>query len=330
MSREYLDYTIDLPAGWNDLTEEYLEALPTSVLSGYWSMGDLDSDGPYVTMSMNALDPESDLSTLDDSAMDSWKDTLGDPELGDTGYSETADGGVITWASVTGDLGGERRTEHFAHILYGPYYMYVEIDTPEGDEANAHAMLDALSTVTMSGPLEVGDRAGAPVTEAGRWSSYCNTITAAAQDGWQYQFAYNYDATMWKCPEPTDYLGQWGVTTDDGEFVVIVDRLAETSMSEALEHRSVPADVGETATTKNGFTIELVAEEIFAAPNGTVGLRVDVSSTAPGGTAAANMRTYFFEDDGGGVTEVYVYENESNVVPQTDWLEPFIATLQTP
>lgn len=331
-SREELDYTIDLPAGWHDLTDEYLAALPTSVLNGFWSTADdvSDTSGPYVTMSMRYLDPTVDSTSLSEHAAQTWAEDLGDPVRGDSGYAETADGGVISWASVTGDLDGEMRTEHVAHVLYGPYYMYVEIDTVAGDEASAHAILDALETVTISGPVDVGERGGAPVVRSGAWNSYCGTLSSAAQSGWSYVYQGRYDGSLWTCPEAFDYLGAWVVPEGDSSYAVSVMRDLDEALDDRLAELGTPTEVGGVATSKDGYVTELLGKETFVAPNGTAGVRVDTSTTAPGDTVGYVARLYAFADDRGGVVEVYVYDREMNVVPSTDWLEPFIATLATP
>jgi hypothetical protein len=329
-SRDQLSYTIRLPSGWHDLTDDYLAAVPTSVLSGYWTMADdLSTDGPYVTMSLFPMGEQVVSSTLSENAATKWESQLGDPKRGDSGYAETAAGGVITWASVSGDLDGERRTEHVAHILYGPYYMYVEVDTPEGDEHDAHALIDALQTVTISGPAELGDRAGAPVDADGTWASYCASLTAAAQADWQYVFQYRYDATGWDCPEVSDYLGSWFVTTKQSSYAVSVRREADMSLDDRLAELGTPEAVGDTGMSADGYSTELLGAKSFEGPNGSAGKRVDVGTTAPGSTVSYISRLYAYEDDQGGVVEVFVYDTVDNVVPETDWLEPFIATFTT-
>ena len=327
---EQLDYTIDLPTGWNDLTDEYLKDVPDSVLSGYWTMADdLSTDGPYVTMSMHELDPNADLSTMSEDAAAGWQDQLENSTRGDSGYAETVDGGVITWASISGDLNGERRTEHVAHILYGPYFMYVEVDTPEGDEVNAHAILDALSTVTITGPIKVGDRAGAPVAANGKWDSYCSTIQAASQAHWQYEFSASEDSHVWDCPVDTDYLGQWSIEESGQKYEVAVERAANMTLAEQRAENSIPDAVGGTAKTPNGSVFKLLAEAPFEAPGGGEGVRIDLSVTIPDSTTPFLSSAYLFEDSAGGVTTVYANSPEGKSVPETAWLEPFIATITT-
>jgi hypothetical protein len=330
-ARELLDYTIDLPAGWNDLTEDYLGGSSDSVLAGFWSMSDDadDTELPFATMSLNVADPEADPNAASEEAAERWAEGMDEPERGDSGYAETADGGVIRWASVTGTYADARRTIHAAHVYYGPYYMYVAIDVPAGDEESAHALLDALATVTMSGPIPTGDRAGAPVLEAGRWTSYCGYISSDAQPGWEYQFAPTMDSTLWRCPEPTDYLGEWSVQRGGTEYVVRVERARDSTIDERLDYLSTPSAVGETGTTPNGFDIEVLALESFAAPNGSTGIRLDTGTTPPGEQVAYVARLYAYEDEHGGVVQVFVYDRAKNVIPETDWLEPFIASLAT-
>jgi hypothetical protein len=44
--------TITLPAGWNDLTFDYFEATPDSVLVAFWSRDtDVRGNGPFATVS---------------------------------------------------------------------------------------------------------------------------------------------------------------------------------------------------------------------------------------------------------------------------------------
>lgn len=330
-SRDLLSYTIALPAGWYDLTDDYLDAIPTSVLSGYWTMADdLSTDGPYVTMSLFPLAQDADVENLTENAAKQWESKLGDAERGDSGYAETAAGGVITWASVTGDFNGEIRTEHVAHILYGPYYMYVEVDTPGGDEANAHAILDALQTVTISGPVDLGDRAGAPLEIDGKWTSYCGSVQAQAQSDWRYSFTLYYDSTLWRCPEGKDYLGEWAVDVDETTFGVEVDRILDTTLEDHLDMLGIAGAVGSTGETPNGYAIEVLDRTAFAAPGGAEGVRIDTATTAPGGSSPSNARAYMFEDSAGGVISVFVFNDENSTNPDTAWLEPFIATLTTP
>ncbi len=322
-----MDYTIDLPAGWNDLTDEYLAANDQSVLAGYWTMaGDLSTAGPYVTMSMNALDPKADISTLSEDAAERWKDQLDNTVRGDSGYGETVDGGVITWASISGSFDGGRRTEHVAHILYGPYYMYLEIDTPGGDEESAHAILDALSSVTIEGPLALGDRAGAPVPRDGTWTSYCRILEADVQDGWEYSFSQSADSAIWTCPESVDILGAWTVKRAGETFQVFVQRYPDTSTAAERARNAIPATVGDIGTTEHGYKIELVADTPFDGPRGAVGSRIDTATTPPDGGDISYLRQYAFDDAAGGEVEVYVSTLTNSASPDTDWLEPFIAS----
>ena len=330
-SRGLLDYTIDLPDGWNDLTDEYLAQVPNSVLSGYWTMADdLSTDGPYVTMSLFPLSPDTDTAEASEQAAQKWEADMGDPVRGDSGYAETAQGGVITWTSVTGDFDGEQRSEHLAHIFYGPYYMYVEVDTPAGDEGNAHALLDALETVTITGPLFTGQRAGAPVAVDGRWTSYCGTIQADAQSDWHYTFTQSFDSVVWRCPEHIDYLGEWSVNVGSALYNVEVERTPDVDLASRRSQLSVPAAVGESAKTPHGSTIELLSEAAFGATGGGQGVRIDLATTIPGSDAPFISSAYLLEDSSGGVTLVFVSTPGGEVVPQTTWLEPFIATITTP
>jgi hypothetical protein len=325
---EGLSYSIDLPAGWHDLTDTYVDSAASSVLAGFWTVADdLSTDGAYATMSMFPLDPEASLWNLSEDAVTRWEEELDQPESGDSGYAETAEGGVITWASVTGGLNGERRTEHVAHVLYGPYYMYVEVDTPPDDEEDAHAILDALKTVTIAGPEEVGNRAGAPIPYDGTWYSYCGSIKADVQDGWRYAFQTSMDSFAWHCPEESDYLGSWFVDAGDSTYAVTVRRELDMSLDERLDELGTPEKVGAVATSDDGYTTELLASKTFTAPNGTQGKVIDVATSAPGSDTAYVTRMYVFEDDQAGVAEIFVYDRDENVVPKTGWLEPFIDSI---
>jgi len=331
-SRSFLDYTIDLPAGWNDVTDDYLQHVPDSVLSGFWTMdSDLQSDGPYVTVSLHGVAaPDTDVMKAAEASAEGWRDDLKGASRGDSGYAETASGGVIIWASISGELDGELRTEHMAHVYYGPYAMYVEIDVPGGDEEDSHAILDALKTVTISGPVTTGERAGAPVPSAGTWSSYCHTIQASAQEGWAYQFTPGNDSFPWDCPEKTDYLGRWSVAHDGEQLTVEVGRMADIGLDARRDGLSIADSVGETETTTHGSEIKLLAEQPFDGPGAGKGVRIDLATLIPNSTSPYLSRSYLFEDSAGGVIEVYVDIQGGATIPDDGWLEPFVASITTP
>ena len=58
---------------------------------------DLSTDGPDVTMSLFPLNPDSDAAQASEESAQKLEAEMGNSVRGDSGYAETAQGGVIAW-----------------------------------------------------------------------------------------------------------------------------------------------------------------------------------------------------------------------------------------
>lgn len=285
IGRSTIGFDMELPAGWNDLTDQYRRELPDTVLAAVFGMGStLDVEGePFVTISTDHLGMDQYPRHEVYQDLDSWAKDMADPVRGAEGGIQTDAGAAGWWGTVTGEIHGRVTIIHAVHIFQGRYELMALIESYEGDDADATALLDALRTFEFTVPAKVEGRHGAPVADDGRWHSYCGTFSAAANPALAYDFVPSMDSKQWKCPEDTDYLGGWVDTSGGSQVNIHAQSRQGLTVAEARAEDSIPASVGETVTTPHKYEFTLMSEDAVAADDGGTMTRLTIFVVTPDG-----------------------------------------------
>lgn len=301
-SGDSVQFSIDLPEGWNDLIDDYREEVPNTVLSAVWTTAsELDVDEPFATVSVGLYGPGNDPRREVREDLDSWEVDFEDSVRGESGVIETEAGGAGRWGSISGTMNGQEKTIVSVHLYHGPYELMVLIETFTQDDAKAYEILEALETVEFTGPTELNGRAGRPLDEDGRWYSYCRTVSMPVQESWAYDFDPSYDREPWDCPVDVDYLGAWIMDIDGSEHVIAIYRYRSDTLAEVQSSLSFPEVVGDSVVSPAGYTHTLVSQEPFVLANGTTGVLSQDRLESPSGVVDFGQLLGFDTPDGGSV-----------------------------
>jgi len=276
---------MEVPAGWNDLTDQYRRALPDTVLAAVFGMGtSIDAEGePFVTISTDHLGMDQYPRREVYQDLDSWANDMSDPVRGAEGGIQTEAGAAGWWGTVTGEIHGRVTTIHAVHIFQGRYELMALIESYKGDDADAETLLDALRTVEFTAPARVEGRQGAPLASDARWHSYCDTFSATANPELAYDFVPSMDSKQWKCPADSDYLGGWVDTAGGTQVNIHAESRQGLTVAEARDENSIPATVGETATTPRGYDFTLMSDDELATDDGGTMTRLTILVVTPDG-----------------------------------------------
>ncbi len=328
MGRSGVGFDMELPDGWRDFTARYAQLVPDTVLAAYLGTAPkIENEGePFATISTDrlAMDQSPRAEVYED--LDSWAADMTDPVRGPEGGIETATGGAGWWGSVTGDIRGTLTTIHAVHIFHGYYELMVLIETYEGDDADAADILEALGTVEFTAPAAVDGRHGAPRDTDGRWHSYCDTFSAAPQPDWTYNFQPALDTVPQKCHVSADYLGGWVDATGPSQINIRAQMRAGQTEADMRREDEIPAEVGQTTTTANGFTFTLMAQDTRPADAGSTMTRVVVAVDTPDGTRVTQVAYYLSLGEAGTVM-VLASAADGNAEFATDSVEAFAASI---
>ncbi|WP_291378025.1 hypothetical protein [Demequina sp.] len=305
VSSSGVGFDMDLPEGWNDHTARYSQLVPDTVLAAYFGTAPkIENEGePFATVSAHAIVPTEYPRGEVFEDLDSWAADMTDPVMGPEGGIQTATGGAGWWGSVTGDIRGRLTTIHAIHIFHGNYELMVLVESYEGDEAAAEQFMEALQTVAFTAPEPVEGRRGAPVSDDGRWHSYCDTFSAAPQPDWAYTFSPNLDSAGWECPADYDYLGGWVDLSGDSDVHVTAHFATGLDEVQMRAGESVPSAVGETMTSPGGYELTLTENAALTTTSGGQMTRAVADVVSPEGDVIIEV-AYFVPLGPGGTAVV--------------------------
>ena len=252
--REPKPYTfaIDLPRGWHDVHDEYVQDYPGTNFDGLWEAApSYRDDETFASASVWMYPTDSPRALLHDEST-KWAEEFEEVTFGDLEVRQTESGGSVYWQSVTGETEGQRMTMTPAYVFHGPYFLFVLVEKGPDSLAASEGILESLTSVEFSGPVDLSERAGPPSEIDGRWASYCNTVSVAAQPAWVYDFTPRYDVRGIRCDESFDYLGSWYVELDGVPHSVTSDHFLGSTVDEIMTANAIPHEVGVPTASASG------------------------------------------------------------------------------
>lgn len=322
-----IGFTMDLPDTWNDLTREYKDEVPDTVLTSFFTVAsELHGHGAFATLSTHTVDLDESASWSVFGDLKDWESRMTDPVFGPHGGIQTDAGGAGWWGSITGQEDGVTTTIHSIHLYHDTYELMVLIESYEGDEAFAEELLASLETVVFTAPAPVEGRHGVPEEVDGRWASYCGLVSADAQE-WDYEFSPPHDATPWNCPEDVDYLGAWVASPGFRTYSVSARLEVGRSVSQVREARNIPSGAGTTLVDEAGDTYTVVSDEAVQMAAGGTASRIEFVVTTPDGESSQHV-TYLTDQGAAGIAAVLVSAKDGEEPGDLSWVEPFVASIR--
>lgn len=156
-------FGIRLPAGWNDLSEDYFASRGESPLSMFLSTGDSPFDlvTPIATISTAPAVPGITAADTARAAADSWTTLFEDAEVSDEGPFTTDAGATGHLYIVEGTEDGLPTTMFVAAVVADTRQAKIFIESPAShltDGAPERALVEALTTIELYAPTAPNTR----------------------------------------------------------------------------------------------------------------------------------------------------------------------------
>lgn len=288
--------SIDLPGLWHDHSEEYLEDVPDSVLSAYWSVADRFSHSTDVFATVSTMPvggvtvPLSERQRLFD---EGWLEDFDDPRTtsGTFGTDAGADG---SWTLIEGKSEGDDLTLTAVVLMDSERAVKIAIEAPPGHEDEVAVLLDALPSITLA-PVDEEDEAPGTIA-SGAYST--GEIAVDVPAAWAPLMP---DDTLRDGALGVEavYFGAWLLPWEDQAYAAsaLLGATARTAGSSTPEDAVAELGPVGTLTESEQGTLTVTSIEDVAPAPGITGIRMCSDVVTPDVPTGGQVCQFILESD---------------------------------